>query len=537
MRRAAAPVKPEERAHRCAVSALVTSTTVVCPFGVGGNAHRGVRFSTTDMEGLQKQARLVFLASLGFLLLAHGGHFYAVDNYTVYLTGRGFLDGRLDMDKGLGTVVGADGRSYGMYSLGLPLLQAGFSIPGALADAWWPNGFALIAGPSVSIYYPETFSVFAVSLVSCVFGAFTIAEIWVVANVLGYDRRNATWLSVLALLSTQLWPASRDSFPQIVVTFCMLAAVGHLMTWRDARFRRVPVVVGCFLGLLVAVRPFDAVLALPPIGIYALWQERDEILRTKNLFTPSMVALALPILVSGVVVGAHNAARFGSPFILVPAGQTTIAFNNPILTGAYGLLLSGHRGIVYYSPPVILGVIGLLMLARRKPAEALLFSTIIVVFVLAYSRYALWDAGVSWGSRFLVPIVPLALLPVGELLHRHRVLFVVAIALAALGLFVQVVGTVVDFHRVAVNLAKSATAGSGGVLNPILLHWQSLRDGQNLDWLLVRVYDARGWVPAAAFAAVPTLLIVFAGRELWRNGGASNRTGASGDTETRGTLT
>lgn len=466
------------------------------------------------MSELQKQTRLVFLASLGVLLLTHGGHFYAVDNYTVYLTGKALVEGHLDIEKGLGTVVGADGRSYGMYTFGLPLLQSAFAMFGALADARWPRGFEWLAGPSVSIYYPETFGVFAASLVSCLFGAFTVAVVWSIANLLGYTRRSAALVTSIALFSTQLWPAARDSFPQIVVAFCILASIGHLMTWRDAAFRRAPLVVGCFLGLLIAVRPFDAVLAVPPIGLYALWQERDEILRTRNVFTRSLLALALPVVVSALLIGAHNAARFGSPFVLVPAGQTTIAFNNPILDGMHGLLLSTHRGIVFYSPPVILGVVGLVMLARRRPAEALLFTTIIVAFVMSYARYALWDAGVSWGGRFLVPIVPLAVLPVGELLQRYSTLAVAVLALAVVGFFVQVMGTFIDFHRVAVNFAKSA-AGAG-ISNPILLHWASLRDGQNLDWVLCRIGSTRGWISVVAYALVPILLLAYAIRGLWR---------------------
>ncbi|MBY0275514.1 hypothetical protein K2Z84_09235 [Candidatus Binatia bacterium] len=466
------------------------------------------------MSGLQRQATPVLLAALGVLLLAHGGHFYAVDNYAVYLTGEAFVDGHLDIEQGLGTVVGADGRSYGMYTFGLPMLQSAFAIVGGLADARWPGGFRWLAGPSVSIYYPESFGVFAASLVTCLFGAFTIAEVWVVSAALGYARRSAALVTLIALFSTQLWPAARDSFPQIVVAFCILAAIGHLATWRDPAFRRAPLVVGCFLGLLIAVRPFDAVLAVPPIGVYALWQERDEIRRRTHVFTRSLLALALPMVLSALLVGAHNAARFGSPFVLIPAGQTTIAFNNPILDGMYGLLLSGHRGIVFYSPPVVLGVVGLVLLARRRPAEALLFGILIVAFVLSYARYALWDAGVSWGGRFLVPIVALAVLPVGELLQRNRALAAAVLALGVMGFFVQVMATSVDFHRIAVRFA--ASSAGAGISNPILLHWASLRGGENLDWFLFRVARAHGWLPAVAYACVPILLLACAIRGLRR---------------------
>lgn len=469
---------------------------------------------------LRRQMNYVFATALGFFLLSHGGHFYAVDNYTVYLSAEALLEGRLDIPKGIGTVVGSEGRNYGMYPIGVSLLQMPLVSIGEIADKMWPNAVPRLLGPSVSVFYPENLSVVLASLVSPLFGALAIAELWLVGSLLGFSARIMAMVALSAVLSTQLWPASRDSFPQIVIAFCMLAAIAHIMAWRDARFRPTPVAAGCFIGILLLVRPFDAVLSVPFILLYALKNDWREVAVRRSLLTPKLIGLCIPIAIAGLIVAFHNVARFGNPLTLVPAGQTTIAFNNPLSTGIYGLLLSHHRGIVLYSPPVIAGIVGMYFLFRRRPTEASLFAVIILSYVLAYAKYSLWDAGVSWGGRFLVPIVPLALLPIGEVVARGRVARGAVLLLAIAGLYVQLAGTVVDFHRVSIELAKlPKTSQPTGW--PILVHWQQLLRLENVDWLIWRLFRTHGVWLAFAYAVGPLGLILYGWWALRRELGVS----------------
>src|SRR6266851_8567359 len=66
----------------------------------------------------------VFVATLGFFLLTHGGHFYSIDNYTVYLTAQALSNTRsLAIEHGLATAPGRGGKDYGVYGIGLSLLE------------------------------------------------------------------------------------------------------------------------------------------------------------------------------------------------------------------------------------------------------------------------------------------------------------------------------------------------------------------------------------------------------------------------------
>ena len=55
-------------------------------------------------------ARSIFVATLSFLLLSHGGHFYAYDTYLVYRTATQLVDhATLDLTPMWGAVEGVDG--------------------------------------------------------------------------------------------------------------------------------------------------------------------------------------------------------------------------------------------------------------------------------------------------------------------------------------------------------------------------------------------------------------------------------------------
>lgn len=458
---------------------------------------------------IRRRIRAVAWFALGFLLLTHGGHFYAVDGYTVLLTANALLEGRLDIPQGIGTVVGSDGQHYGMYSIGLPLLFTAFASIGSWLDAAAPSLFGRIVGPSVSLFYPENFSVFFSSLVCPIFGALTAAATWGLAEILGYRRSVAAVVTATVLFATQIWPASRDSFPQIVVTACLLSVTLHLITWNDARFRQMPIVAGMILGLCLLVRPFDVIVVAPVLFVFSAVQGWRQIFSAATPLEMNIVRFWLPVVVCGLLLALLNAMRFGNPLTFVPAGQTTIAFNHPLGAGILGLLTHPQRGLVPYSPAVILGACGLVALLFRRPASALLFSGFVLSYLVAYGRYSLWNDGVSWGARFLVPLVPFLVLPLGELLSIRvpRLLLLGFLSLLivtfVLGVAIQIGGVAVDFHRATPAVATTT------VRWPVIEHWGHLLAGEYIDVVAWRVLDASGVLIASAYLLLPLLLLTY----------------------------
>jgi hypothetical protein len=100
-----------------------------------------------------------------------------------------------------------------------------------------------------------------------------------------------------------------------------------------------------------------------------------------------------------------NHRWFGGAF----RAQQTFPMANP-LRGAVGLLLHPGHGLILTTPIVLLAAIAWPRFLRTHPEARLLA----VAFALQYGLIALfhtWHGGFCYGPRYLVPFIPLLLVP------------------------------------------------------------------------------------------------------------------------------
>jgi hypothetical protein len=154
------------------------------------------------------------------------------------------------------------------------------------------------------------------------------------------------------------------------------------------------------------------------------------------------------------IVAGYNWYRFRDVFATGYREEAT-AFGTPIWEGAYGLLLSPGKGVFWYNPPLILAVAALALLWRRERAVTLVLAGMGLSVVLFYARYYQWYGGGVWGPRFLVPLLPLLLLPAGEVAERawrSRPVAAAVLAVAVLGALVTALGILVPFDTYVVEV-------------------------------------------------------------------------------------
>src|SRR6185369_4087106 len=104
-----------------------------------------------------------------------------------------------------------------------------------------------------------------------------------------------------------------------------------------------------------------------------------------------------------------------------------------ILDGLYGQLLSPGRSFFLYSPLLILIFLFTYKIKKHLYSELVLWITLSLIFVLFYAaQYSsstappiyteFWHGELSWGPRYLTPLIPFGMLLVGsmyEKLHRN----------------------------------------------------------------------------------------------------------------------
>lgn len=342
----------------------------------------------------------------------------------------------------------------------------------------------------------------------------TAATVWLVylfSKLLYDSTKIGIGIAVIYGLGTSAWPYSRYFFSEPLFTLCTFGAAFTLYLvkrannkwWRGGWL----IVSGFLLGYGLLVRVSGAAL-LPAYAVY-LWllvaqrikadvNFADQLKNTaqksllQKLFANAQTYFTLPRLKAFVsdgllmVVGAlptlavlllYNYVRFGSPF---NNGYDDETFSTPIWEGLYGLLFSPGKSVFLYSPVLIAVPFALRGFWRRFQSEAIMFGLVIGITIIYYSMWWAWWGGASWGPRFLVPLLPFAVMSLGLLWQRSwRWVAICWVVLFPLAVLVQMLGVVPDFN-VYIN---SITHGDPALdhiyifdfsKSPLFAHWQML---------------------------------------------------------------
>ena len=228
-----------------------------------------------------------------------------------------------------------------------------------------------------------------------------------------------------------------------------------------------------------------------------------------------------------------------------------------MLRAVLGLTISPYKGLLWFSPVLILGLIGAVPFIRRRPWEGLALLGAAAIHLLGYSRYNYWSGGVTWGSRYMLQVVPFLILlaaPVWAWLTRddgrqtmdegggwriansesanqrseesaahaprltfdtsrttHHALRIIAWLLIALSAAIQVLGISVDYRTFEVKWLLDKAAVWGGIgqaieglfmrpaESPVVGHLRLLLSGtQPLDFAWMQLQPEGRWafVPA-----------------------------------------
>ena len=346
-----------------------------------------------------------------------------------------------------------DGRAMLAVSDSL-ITHGSFSVPceigtpgrgGACFSAWYPllsiamlpftaigRGVAALAG--IAPRPVETVVALLVPVLASAGAAGFTARM---AREAGASARAAVAAGLGLFLGTELLTYSRTLFAEPLAAFLVaMAAWGLLGTGR----RRVAGHVAIALGILAKPQ-----MALVGLGIAAGLAVRDRDLRPlarAGLATAAGLAVYL----------VYNYLRFGDLLdFRGPASSFSEAVGDfggrrvdplPLraVRGLAVLLVSPQNGLLLYSPLALLGAAALLRRCRHSRTAAACLGGALAVL----AAYILLPYGGGWGTRYLVPALPLA--AVGVALLRGR-LARIAVGLACLTLVSQLPNLVAFYQR------------------------------------------------------------------------------------------
>ena len=426
----------------------------------------------------RRAAGLIAVAALCIYISTAGGGLTSVDAVMTYEVTKNLVShGTSSFDVvGLNHHRGVDGRYYSPFGIGQSIFSIPFYVVGQSARQW----FGLRLGR------PETLDKSAVALGSTVAAAGIVWVAYLFAWRLSGSLVGACRTALALGFGTLVWPYSKFGFNAALTGWCLTA--GIYSAWVGVRLdrRRLVAWSGIWLACAFLTRHEMAVAAVLVAAWIAFETRRDW-----RLLTGRLVWLGVPLAAAFAFWLWYNFTRFGHPFDTGNLGpdlalDQQFMLDQSILVGLRGLLFSPGRSLFVYAPLTVAGVLALPSLARRDRSTAVLFAGVLVSFLVLYGSLRYWDGLRGYGPRYLVPVLPILIIPLvwwlepGNSRWRRALLWVVALSVV-----VQLPGVVVDFSKVSVAHARASGEYS--------------RDAKIYNWRESGlVLDAR-----AAIAAVP----------------------------------
>jgi len=353
---------------------------------------------------------------------------------------------------------GKDGKRYSKYGIGLPMLL----VPSVFAG----KGLAFLTGAAETLAIP-----FMVSFYNVVFGAGTCVIVFYAVRMFRGSDRRALAAALMLGAGTLCWRYSVWDFSEMAQAFFLMLSVYCLLRGTGSGLVTASLSFG-FLVLLKAVY----LVYVPVFLAYIIFSQK----RGKESPVKNAAIFSSGILVALGILFALNYARFGN-VLEFGYGEEAKRF---AAAGAWrhaaALLFSLNKGLFVYSPVLLLGLLGYPVFFRKRPKEAVFFAALIVVNLAVSSMWHSWVGGWSWGPRFLVPVIPLWLIPCCFLpgLKGRMILRTAAAVLILISLLIQVVSVLqkgLEYHLISYNMVgrekmPADIIGSAIILRHKILH-------------------------------------------------------------------
>jgi len=401
-------------------------------------------------------SRLLIVLSLTVYLATAGGSLTTTDAVATFDVTRSIVERHsVAMSSNLlgrEAERGRDGRYYSPFGLG----QSIYNVPFYLAAK-----FALRA-PGMHLGKPDTLPKAFVALGQTLISSAIVFEIFRLSLLVTGDVAASALAAVTLAFGSVLWPYSKFGFNQPLACLTLLSAVRCAFVGVRAPSLERLVWSGCWLASSLMTR-HEMAIASVPIGAW-IWLDGEHTVRERirriGAFSPGLV----------VGIGAwlfYNAIRFGNPLETGYLQDATPGFGSSIATGLAALVASPSASLFLYSPFAIAGVAGLVMLTRRDRSAGALMWALVAGFALAYASLGNWLGGRSYGSRYLVVVLPYvgvgwATMLAGITDPARRVAFTCALLL---GMIVQLPGVLVDYAKI------SQEAAAGGPYTTEARQW------------------------------------------------------------------
>lgn len=429
----------------------------------------------------------VALLLFAVYLLSYRGGFHAIDEVSTFSVTESLVKfGQLNTDQIAWTQwVTTQAEAQGFFGIDHHVYsKKGFGISLAQAPLYW-----------LALYIPFLGQLQTVSLLNAIITAWTAALLLLIVKRLGFPERTAMLVALIYGLATIAWVYAKYLFSGPLAAFFLICTLYLILVYRDHRSkaslptpqkgkwylapsfggRRLlfPLLLAGFCAGLAVLTRANNFFLLPVFGLYLIYQvlvplkvpppKRGPLssLRGAKYYSPlwgakgailhaswqPILAFMLGGLIAGSLLAWYNWTRAGNP---LQTGYDLTLFSSNVFLGFYKLLFSPLRGLFIYSPILILTVPSWFYFRKSHSAEAWLCFGLVGTTLVLFSTWSSGE-GLSWGSRFLVPLIPFMALTLTPFIQTYLTKFNKSSALCWLMLILTFLSFAIQLLGVTIN--------------------------------------------------------------------------------------
>jgi len=274
------------------------------------------------------------------------------------------------------------------------------------------------------------------SLLNPVITALSAAVLYLLCLQLGLSNKKAGAAALTFGLFSPATVYSKLDFAQPLVTLFILLAFLFLLKAEATRRGFDRSMAGICLGLAVLSRSeFMIIAPLLVLSVYFIPARVSSTATNNPIDTlKNLLWFALPLCAIVLVNQGINFLKFGSWLSTGYPLAYYLTFDLKHWSTAFaGNLISPGRGVLLFFPLSILSITGF----RKLVTIDRWFATTLLIFLcwefIFYPIWRTWDGGISWGPRYLIPVMPylsllayVALPPVMAIWRRFIVVLLLA---------------------------------------------------------------------------------------------------------------
>jgi len=253
-----------------------------------------------------------------------------------------------------------------------------------------------------------------------------------VSRTYGFSTKISIFLSMLFGLTTSIWAYSQTSLNIVPLTFFILLGFFFFRKFILTSSILYAALSGIVFGFAFLVRN-DAILFIIPLFFYCIFISIKNSNKIKNskiiqnflLFILPMISSYFIHLQIIIMKGQDVSTNIPSVFM----AQT------PIFLNMFAMLFSPGVGLLIFSPILFTMFLSYFDFFKKNKIECLLFVSFLVAFLVFYGQSGAWHGLNGWAERYLTPIVPFLLLPLGFSIQKrlNKKFYSILIGLGSLG--------------------------------------------------------------------------------------------------------